>query len=103
MSESSSEPDRSPDRTGDPPEMSPAAPRGYTRRELARHDGSDPALPVLIAHGGRVYDVTRSYPWARGTHWGDHRAGRDLTGQFDPAIHGVEMLDRIPYIGVLCA
>jgi predicted heme/steroid binding protein len=69
----------------------------------AHHDGSDPALPVLIAHERKVYDVTRSYPWARGSHWGDHHAGRELTGQLDPAIHGAEMLDRVPCICVLRA
>jgi predicted heme/steroid binding protein len=73
----------------------------YTPQELARHDGSDPDLPVLVAYEGRVYDVTGSYPWARGRHWGDHRAGRDLTARMDPRIHGTEMLARVPCIGIL--
>ena len=64
------------------------AERRFTLTELKRCDGSDPALPVLIAHAGRVYDVSRSYPWARGCHWGDLRAGQDLTGRMDPRIHG---------------
>jgi predicted heme/steroid binding protein len=77
------------------------AERRFTLADLKSCDGSDPALPALIAHAGRVYDVSRSYPWARGRHWGDHRAGQDQTGQMDPRIHGAEMLARVPCVGVL--
>jgi predicted heme/steroid binding protein len=65
------------------------------------HDGSDPHRAVLIAYKGRVYDVTRSFPWARGSHWGSVRAGQDLTGQLKKSIHGEEMLARVPCVGVL--
>jgi len=75
--------------------------RRYTRSELARHDGSDPALPVLIAFKGRVYDVSRSFPWARGVHWGVVRAGSDVSGRLKESIHGEEMLARVPCVGVL--
>jgi len=75
--------------------------RGYTRAQLARHDGSDPNIPVLIAYKGKVYDVTASFPWAKGTHWGDVRAGEDLTGRLKESIHGEEMLLRVPRIGML--
>ena len=30
----------------------------YTLKQLAAHDGSDPALPILLAVGGNVFDVT---------------------------------------------
>jgi predicted heme/steroid binding protein len=76
-------------------------PRRFSRAQLASHDGSDPDRPVLIAHKGKVYDVTASYPWAEGTHWGIHRAGQDLTGYLKPSIHGEEMLLRVPCIGIL--
>jgi predicted heme/steroid binding protein len=75
--------------------------RRYTRAELSRHDGTDPALPVLIAYKGKVYDVTRSFPWAKGSHWGDVRAGQDLTHRLKESIHGEEMLARVPCVGVL--
>jgi predicted heme/steroid binding protein len=75
--------------------------RRYTRRELARHDGSDPNLAVLIAHDGKVYDVTASFPWAKGSHWGELRAGQDHTGHFRKTIHGEEMLSRVPCVGEL--
>ena len=80
---------------------SPVPPRRYTRGELARHDGADPALPVLIAFKGKVYDVTGSFPWAKGRHWGIHRAGQDLTGRLKESIHGEEMLARVRCVGVL--
>jgi len=101
MSGSSSAPGSALTRPGAAAAPSPAALPAYTRAELARHDGSDPALPALIAYQGRVYDVSASYPWALGRHWGDHYAGGDLTGQMDARIHGVEMLDRVPCVGVL--
>jgi predicted heme/steroid binding protein len=75
--------------------------RQYSRAQLARHDGGDPDLPVLIAYQGKVYDVTASYPWAKGLHWGDHRAGRDLTGCMKESIHGEEMLLRVRCVGIL--
>jgi predicted heme/steroid binding protein len=75
--------------------------RTYTRAELAAHDGSDAARPVLIAYQGKVYDVTKSFPWAKGSHWGEVRAGEDLTGRLKESIHGEEMLARVPCVGVL--
>ncbi len=73
--------------------------RRYSREELARHDGSDPNLPMLIAYNRKVYDVTASYQWAKGSHWGDHRAGQHLTGCLNRAGHGEEMLSRVPCVG----
>jgi predicted heme/steroid binding protein len=72
----------------------------YTKTQLAQYDGSDETLPVLIAYKGKVYDVTRSFPWAEGLHWGDHRAGQDLTGCLKESVHGEEMLLRISCVGV---
>jgi predicted heme/steroid binding protein len=97
MSVNSLEPDKSTEQKAD---GLPSAPmRRYSRAQLAQHDGSDPNLPVLIAYKNKVYDVTASYPWAKGSHWGDHRAGQDLTGCFKETIHGEEMLLRVPCVG----
>ena len=52
---------------------------------------------ILIAH--KLYDVTASYPWARRRHWADRRAGEDLTGCLKEAMHGEEMLWRVPCVG----
>lgn len=78
-----------------------ASPRRYTLAQLACCDGSDPDMPVLIAYKGKVYDVTASYPWAKGSHWGQLRAGQDHTGHLKESIHGEEMLSRVPCVGLL--
>ncbi|MGQ0484472.1 MAG: cytochrome b5 domain-containing protein [Hyphomicrobiales bacterium] len=99
MSVSSSEPDK-PAGQGSDGLQAPLL-RRYSRAQLAHHDGSDPSLSVLIAHKNKIYDVTASYPWAKGSHWGDLRAGRDLTGRLKESIHGEEMLSRVPCVGIL--
>jgi predicted heme/steroid binding protein len=97
MSASSSAPDRPVQQTaGEPP---PAVSPRYSRAQLAQHNGSDPNLPILIAYKAKVYDVTASYPWAKGSHWGAHEAGQDLTGCLKETIHGEEMLLRVPCVG----
>jgi predicted heme/steroid binding protein len=80
-----------------------ASTRRYTLAQLARCDGSEPNLPVLIAYKGKVYDVTASFPWAKGSHWGQLRAGQDHTGHLKESIHGEEMLLRVPCVGLLVA
>jgi len=75
--------------------------RWYSLAELERHNGADPSLPVLIAYMGKVYDVTASYQWAKGSHWGEHRAGQNLSGCLNEAVHGEEMLSRVPCVGAL--
>jgi predicted heme/steroid binding protein len=97
MSASSSAPDRPVQQTaGEPP---PAVSPRYSRAQLAQHNGSDPNLPILIAYKAKVYDVTASYPWAKGSHWGAHEAGQDLTGCLKETIHGEEMLLRVSCVG----
>jgi predicted heme/steroid binding protein len=64
-------------------------------------NGRDTNRATLIAYEGKVYDVTRSYPWAGGVHWARLYAGEDLSGKMFAAPHGEEMLDRIPCVGVL--
>jgi len=72
----------------------------FTLAELAQANGAD-GQPVYIAFRGRVYDVTHSPLWAGGTHMTGHLAGRDLTGEFDDAPHGLEVFERYPQVGVL--
>jgi predicted heme/steroid binding protein len=97
MSASSSAPDRPVQQKAG--ELPPAVSPRYSRAQLAQHNGSDPNLPILIAYKGKVYDVTASYPWAKGSHWGAHRAGQDLTGCLKGTVHGEEMLLRVPCVG----
>jgi predicted heme/steroid binding protein len=83
-------------------ERDPAsAPHGFTRAKLSTYNGKTPGRHVLIAYKGKVYDVTRSYPWAGGVHWARVHAGQDLTGKLDESVHNEEMLERVPCVGVL--
>lgn len=82
------------------PAAEPAG-RVFTRKELARYDGSVPGRPVLVAFEGRVYDVTESFPWRRGIHWACARAGEDATGKMARAPHDRGMLRRVPCVGRL--
>ena len=71
-----------------------------TTEELAAFDGKD-GNPAYIAFEGKVYDVSGSRLWAKGTHMLRHLAGQDLTGSISAAPHGVEVFERYPQIGVL--
>ncbi len=71
-----------------------------TTEELAAFNGKDGAS-VYIAFEGKVYDVSGSPLWAKGTHMLRHLAGQDLTGSISAAPHGVEVFERYPQIGVL--
>ena len=75
-----------------------AQPR-YTREVLARFDGTDPRLPVLIAYHGRIYDVSRCFLWRGGRHFW-HRAGRDLTDAMAEAPHADTILARAVCVGI---
>lgn len=72
----------------------------FTREDLAQCDGRE-GWPILIAYEGRVYDVTGSFPWRNGFHWGCAHAGRDVTDRIGVAPHGPDLLLRVPCIGWL--
>jgi len=76
--------------------------REFTLEEMAAADGTD-GKPVYIAYQGRVYDVSQSPLWESGEHMVRHRAGKDLTGEFANAPHGLEVFERYPQVGVLKA
>jgi len=75
--------------------------RRFQRSELAKFDGRQEGVPILVAYRGLVYDVTESYPWRKGVHWACASAGRDETGKMAKAPHGPELLGRVPCIGWL--
>jgi predicted heme/steroid binding protein/uncharacterized membrane protein len=69
---------------------------------LAKSDGSEGST-IWIAYQGKVIDVTKSALWKDGLHMNRHKAGNDLTNDFQAAPHGTEVLERYPQIGVLKA
>jgi predicted heme/steroid binding protein/uncharacterized membrane protein len=74
--------------------------RELTPAELAAKHGAQ-GQPAYIAHAGKVYDVSGSAMWEGGQHMGLHRAGGDLTSEFQDAPHGEEVFERYPQVGVL--
>ena len=72
----------------------------FSKEELARYNGKNGA-PAYIAYKGKVYDVSASFIWRNGRHQVVHNAGEDLTDGLEQAPHGVEMLERLPVIGIL--
>jgi membrane-associated progesterone receptor component len=45
-------------RAGGRPAGRVVPPRPFSEEEVARHDGTDPALPLMLSIGGTVYDIT---------------------------------------------
>jgi predicted heme/steroid binding protein len=74
--------------------------RRFTTTELAEYTGKNGA-PALVAYGGRVYDVSRSFLWQNGDHQALHEAGGDLTSSLADAPHGAEVLKNFPQVGTL--
>lgn len=72
----------------------------FDEESLRKNDGKE-GRPAYIAHEGRVFDVSKSRLWPRGTHMGRHRAGSDLSADIAAAPHGPEVLERYPWVGVL--
>jgi predicted heme/steroid binding protein/uncharacterized membrane protein len=73
--------------------------RKFTPEELAAHNGA--GRPGYVAFRGKVYDVSESPLWEGGEHMGAHKAGGDLTGEFEEAPHGEEVFERYPQVGVI--
>ena len=72
----------------------------FDPEELGRFSGKDGA-PVYISLEGKVYDVSGSELWETGTHMARHNAGRALDDEFGAAPHGLEVLERVPQVGIL--
>ncbi len=72
----------------------------FTKEELATYNGKN-GMPVYIAHGGKVYDVSNSSLWEEGEHQGKHVAGSDLTKDLPDAPHESDVLERFPVVGAV--
>ena len=73
--------------------------KSFTKEDLRKYNGSNGT--VYIAFEGRVYDVSASFHWKKGTHQVLHRAGCDLTEALKRAPHGPDMLNRFTEVGEL--
>ncbi len=54
---------------------------------------------ALVAHKGKVYDVTDAKMWEGGVHLFRHSAGYDLTSAIKSAPHTAAKLDDVPTVG----
>ena len=74
--------------------------RTFTLEELKNYDGKD-GRAAYIAIDGKVYDVSDSARWRKGTHNG-FAAGNDLTSKIKSVSpHGERVLNNIPIVGVI--
>ena len=74
--------------------------REFTPDELSSFNGKEGG-PVYVAFQGKVYDVSKSRLWSKGSHINRHPSGKDLSGQITAAPHGPEVLERYPQVGFL--
>lgn len=64
-----------------------------TLEELSRFDGKE-GRPAYFGYKGKVYDVSSSQLWKKGSHMNKHPAGNDLTETIKTAPHGEEKIFR---------
>ena len=70
----------------------------FSEEELRHYNGQE-GKPAYIAYKGRVYDVTSSKFWKKGSHFKKHFAGSDLTPEMANAPHSDEVFENFPYVG----
>jgi len=79
----------------------PLEPKGdMTIDDLILFNGTEDRA-VYFAYKGKIYDVSKSEHWKKGTHFSKHSAGTDLTGMLSQAPHGEEKIIEMSQIGKL--
>lgn len=71
----------------------------YTKSQLALRNGTE-MEEIWVAFEGKIYDVTRSNYWKRGTHYG-YFPGQDLTEELATSPHGRRVFEQMTPIGIL--
>ncbi len=72
----------------------------FDLESLAEFNGMN-GKPAYVACRGKVYDVSKSRLWKGGSHMKRHYAGEDLTDDIESAPHTIEMLAKVPQVGVM--
>jgi predicted heme/steroid binding protein/uncharacterized membrane protein len=72
----------------------------FSSEDLLAFNGKE-GKPVYISFEGKVYDVSKSPLWSKGTHMNRHSSGKNLTEEISAAPHGTEVLERYPQVGIL--
>jgi arsenite oxidase small subunit len=72
----------------------------FTLEELQKYDGKNGG-PTYLVFKGKVYDITSSQLWVKGTHMGIHDSREAIESTIKEAPHGEEVLSRFPVVGEL--
>jgi arsenite oxidase small subunit len=72
--------------------------RSFTQKDLEAFDGQE-GRPFYIVFNGKVYDLSKSQLWIKGTHMGIHTRNENLAETIKGAPHGEETLQRFAVIG----
>ncbi len=72
----------------------------FTTADLAENDGKE-GRRAYVAFEGRVYDVSGSNLWPKGSHMTEHQAGADLSDKLSRAPHGKEVFENVRLVGEL--
>ncbi|MDD2799111.1 MAG: cytochrome b5 domain-containing protein [Bacteroidales bacterium] len=71
----------------------------YTKSQLALRNGSE-MDEIWIAFEGKIYDMTSSVYWKKGSHYGNF-PGQDLTEELSTSPHGRRVFENLTPIGEL--
>jgi predicted heme/steroid binding protein/uncharacterized membrane protein len=74
--------------------------RNFTVSELQKFDGKE-GRPAYAAFRGKIYDVSNSPLWGKGSHAGRHAAGLDLTEAMMTAPHDDQVFSNLEVVGEL--
>jgi arsenite oxidase small subunit len=80
--------------------MGSSTPRYFTLDELRNYDGKGGG-PTYLIYKGKVYDISGSKLWTKGTHMRVHDSRENLDETIKKAPHGDEVLSRFPIVGEL--
>lgn len=68
--------------------------------ELKKYDGTN-GNPAYVAYKGKIYDVTESRLWKKGSHVNRHNAGDDLTDFMSMAPHADDVMAKFKVVAEL--
>lgn len=73
--------------------------RTFTSAELTQYNGNK-NMPRYLSVSGVVYDMTNVPAWRSGSHQGG-KVGTDITQRLSGAPHGLNVLTKLPVVGLL--
>lgn len=71
----------------------------FSLDELSKYDGTN-GKSAYVAVKGVVYDVSKEATWGGGIHF-KLTAGKDLTSEFESCHGMLEVLSKLPIVGII--